>query len=346
MTPSFSPHLVNDPFGDPGLYVEIRWSRRALLFDLGDNTSLSPTSLLRVQDIFLSHTHMDHFIGFDRLIRVALGRGKRIRLYGPPGLIANIHGKLQGYTWNLVDGYPLSLEVREFHIDRIVQAEFHAKDGFTCQRHLPIPADHSEMFSVLEEPSLAVRAVALNHRIPSLAFALEEPFHINVNKVRLHEAGLPVGSWLKEVKQCIWEGKPDSHTFDATLYFEHRRENRTFKLGDLKNQFVTMTRGQKIAYVVDCRYDTANERKILKLCMHADTLFCEAPFLEQDRDKAANRYHLTARQAGELGRKAQVQHLVVFHFSPRYTGQGDIIRQEAQEAFTASPQLRQENPYA
>jgi len=24
MTPSFSPHLVNDPFGDPGLYVEIR----------------------------------------------------------------------------------------------------------------------------------------------------------------------------------------------------------------------------------------------------------------------------------------------------------------------------------
>ncbi|MDH3770479.1 MAG: ribonuclease Z, partial [Nitrospirota bacterium] len=39
MTPSFSPHLVNGLFGDPGLYVEIRWSRRALLFDLGDNTS-------------------------------------------------------------------------------------------------------------------------------------------------------------------------------------------------------------------------------------------------------------------------------------------------------------------
>jgi len=346
MTPSFSPHLVNDPFGDPGLYVEIRWSRRALLFDLGDNTTLSPTSLLRVQDIFLSHTHMDHFIGFDRLIRVALGRGKRIRLYGPPGLIANIHGKLQGYTWNLVDGYPLSLEVREFHIDRIEQAEFHAKDGFTCQRHTPIPADHSEVFSVLEEPSLAVRAVALNHRIPSLAFALEEPFHINVNKVRLHEAGLPVGSWLKEVKQAIWEGKSDSHTLDATLYFEHRKENRTFKLGDLRKQFVTMTRGQKIAYVVDCRYDTANEGKILELCLNADTLFCEAPFLDRDRDKAANRYHLTARQAGELGQKAKVQHLVVFHFSPRYTSQGDIIRQEAQEAFTASPHTRQENPYA
>jgi len=336
MTPSFSPHLVNDPFGDPGLFVEIRWSRRALLFDLGDNTSLSPTSLLRVQDIFLSHTHMDHFIGFDRLIRIALGRGKRIRLYGPPGLIANIHGKLQGYTWNLVDGYPLSLEVREFHIDRIEQAEFHAKDGFTCQHHPPVPADHSEVFSVLVEPSLSVRAVALNHRIPSLAFALEEPFHININKVRLHEAGLPIGSWLKDVKQLIWEGKPDSHVLNATLYLEHRKENRTFILGELKEQFVTVSRGQKIAYIVDCRYDAENERKIIKLCQDADTMFCEAPFLERDHEKAANRYHLTARQAGTLGRKAQVQQLVVFHFSPRYTGQGESIQQEAHEAFIAN----------
>ena len=344
MTPSFSPHLINDLFDDPGLFVEIRWSRRALMFDLGENTSLTPTSLLRVQDIFLSHTHMDHFIGFDRLLRVALGRGKRIRLYGPPGLITNIQGKLQGYTWNLVDGYPLGLEVREFHPDRIEQATFHATDGFICQRRPHISADHSGVFSVLVEPSLSVRAVTLDHRIPSLAYALEEPFHININKVRLHEAGLPVGSWLKEVKQQILEGKPDSHTFEVTLYFQHREEKRTFILGELKERFVTITRGQKIAYVVDCRYDAANERKILNLCLNADTMFCEAPFLERDREKAANRYHLTAQQAGELGRKAQVRKLVVFHFSPRYTGQGDIIQQEAHKAFTDTHLERQGNP--
>ena len=83
MTPSFSPHLVNDPFGDPGLYIEVRWARRALLFDLGDNSALSPTQLLRTQDIFVSHTHMDHFIGFDRLIRVALGRGEASQTVWP-----------------------------------------------------------------------------------------------------------------------------------------------------------------------------------------------------------------------------------------------------------------------
>jgi ribonuclease Z len=34
-----------------------------------------------------------------------------------------------------------------------------------------------------------------------------------------------------------------------------------------------------------------------------------------------------------LARKAGVRDLVVFHFSPRYTGQGEAIEQEAQEAF-------------
>lgn len=44
MAPSFSSYLVNDPFGDPGLYVEIKWARRALLFDLGVELAMALTS--------------------------------------------------------------------------------------------------------------------------------------------------------------------------------------------------------------------------------------------------------------------------------------------------------------
>ncbi len=112
MNPSFSSYLVNDVFGDPGVYVEVRWSKRALLFDLGHNDGLGAKRLLRANDIFISHTHLDHFIGFDAVLRVALGRGKTVRLFGPPGLINNVQGKLQGYTWNLVDGYPLTFDVQ------------------------------------------------------------------------------------------------------------------------------------------------------------------------------------------------------------------------------------------
>ena len=336
MSPSFSCYLVNDVFGDPGVYVEIRWSKRALLFDLGQNDTLGPTRLLRATDIFISHTHMDHFVGFDTVLRVALGRGKTLRMYGPPNLIANIHGKLNGYTWNLVDGYPLTIEVKEFHSHEIRRATFRATDGFTLRNTESEPSrakPGNRTFTVLEEPRLMVRAVALNHRIPSFAYSLEEPFHINVNKQKLHEAGLPVGSWLKDVKQYIWQGQPDTFRFPVILYFEHRPEEREFVLGEIKERFLTISRGQKIAYVVDARYDDENEAKIVELAHGADLFYCESPYLDADREKAFDRYHLTARQAGWLAQKAAVRDLVVFHFSSRYTGQGDAIEREALEAF-------------
>lgn len=338
MTPSFASYLVNPPFGDPGLYVEIKWARRALLFDLGDNEALGPTRLLRAMDVFVSHTHMDHFIGFDRVLRVALGRGKTLRLYGPPGLIGNVAGKLRGYTWNLVDGYPLTIEVREFHERQIHSMTFRAADAFQAVEGPMDIRPAGEPFPILVEPMFTVRAAALNHRVPSFAYALQEQFHVNINKERLHAAGLPVGSWLRDVKQHLWDGRPDDYRFTATLYFEHRREEREFTLGEVRERFVTTSRGQKIAYVVDARYDEENEARIVDLAREADVFYCEAPYLDQDADKARERHHLTARQAGLMARKAGVRELVVFHFSPRYTGQGDALYQEAREEFSGAQQ--------
>jgi ribonuclease Z len=336
MNPSFSSYLVNDCFGDPGVYVEVRWSKRALLFDLGQNDALGSTRLLRANDLFVSHTHMDHFIGFDAVVRVALGRGKTLRLYGPPGLIENVNGKLRGYTWNLVDGYPLSIEVREFGPQEVRHATFHAASGFVPSEPAVHPLQahpRTGVFTVLDDPMFTVKAVALNHRIPCFAYALEERFHINVNKQRLHDAELPVGGWLKDVKQYLWEGKPEDFRFTAVLFDEHRRMEREFVLGDFARRFLTITRGQKLAYVVDTRYDEDNEAKIVALAKHADLFYCESPYLDMDAEKARDRYHLTARQAGIMARNAGVRELIVFHFSPRYTGQGEAIEQEAQEAF-------------
>lgn len=335
MNPSFSSYLINDVFGDPGVYVEVRWSKRALLFDLGHNEGLGPTRLLRAGEIFISHTHMDHFIGFDAVLRVALGRGKTLRLFGPPGLIDNVQGKLRGYTWNLVDGYPLTINVREFHKGEFCQTVFRASDGFQPSEQATFQASPTSgpLFSVLEDPMFTVKAVALNHRIPSFAYSLEEQFHINVNKQKLHEAGLRVGAWLKDVKQHIWQGKPDNFRFTVALYDEHRRAEQEFILGEVKERFLTISQGQKIAYVVDARYDEENEAKIVSLARGADVFYCESPYLDCDAEKARDRYHLTARQAGLMARKAQVRDLVVFHFSPRYTGQGEALEQEAMEAF-------------
>ena len=105
MRPNLHPRLVNDRFGDPGLFVEMLHRRDALLFDLGDLSPLPPRDLLRIGHVFVTHTHMDHFIGFDALLRVLVGREKTIGMVGPRGFAERVHHKLLGYEWDLVERY-------------------------------------------------------------------------------------------------------------------------------------------------------------------------------------------------------------------------------------------------
>jgi ribonuclease Z len=48
MRPLLHPSLVNGRSGDPALYIETLFERRAILFDLGDITALSPRKVQRL----------------------------------------------------------------------------------------------------------------------------------------------------------------------------------------------------------------------------------------------------------------------------------------------------------
>jgi ribonuclease Z len=330
MASSFRTVLVNDLFGDPALYVALPWERRALLFDLGDVTRLSAGRLLKITDIFVSHAHVDHFVGFDHVLRVLLGRPKALRLYGPPGFIDHVEGKLRGYTWNLVEGYSLVLEVHEVQGDVVRRARFACPEGFLRREATARP--HPDGV-ILDEPQFRVRAAPLDHRIPCLAFALEETVHLNVDKPALEALGLTVGPWLIDLKRAVRAGAPDEHPLRAVWSVDGTRHERLLRLGDLRHRVIRQTPGQKLAYVTDAVDSRENTEKIVALARHADILYCEAAYPDRDRERAAARYHLTARQAGRLAAQANVRRLVVFHFSPKYRDCPGILLDEARSAF-------------
>ncbi len=324
----FSAHLINDPFGDPGVYAEFKFRKEALLFDIGDLHALPPRKLLKVNHIFVSHTHVDHFIGFDHLLRVCLGRDKHLSLFGPPGFIGNVESKLGAYTWNLVENYTndFVLTVTEVHPSHTMTREYRCQSGFR-----PVAPLTRRDFSglLLEETFYGVRGAFLHHKVPCLAFALEEKVGVNIKKSALEEMGLPVGPWLMDLKRSILANEPE----DTPVAIRWKSGEKKMPLGFLREKIVKLTPGLKMAYVADILYSEEDARKIEELAGGAEVLFIEASFLEADAGRAAEKHHLTALQAGRLARRAGVKRMVLFHFSPKYQGLGHLLEEEARGAF-------------
>ncbi|HEX2556082.1 MAG TPA: MBL fold metallo-hydrolase [Microvirga sp.] len=320
------PRLINGPFDDPGLYVDFRYGRRAILFDLGDLGGMAARELTRVSHALISHTHMDHMAGFDRLLRLNLHRDGPLTLVGPPGFIDQVEHRIRGFTWNLIgpDSVDFRLAVQEFDGTRIAgAAEFRAREVFARQAVDPpsLPAG-----VVLAEEGFRMEAAALDHGIPSLAFCLRETLQVNVLRGALDALDLPVGPWLNAAKAAVRRGEPD----DTLVAVPHRQP---VSLGALRARAFRIGPGQAVAYVTDCAFTAANRERILALARGADQLFIEAVFLEQDAAVAAATRHLTAAQAGRLAREAGARHLNLFHHSARYIDTPDLLHAEALAAF-------------
>jgi len=297
-----------------------------MLFDLGRIDPLSMREILKLSDVFVSHTHIDHFIGFDHLLRCSLNQETELRLFGPRGFIDNVRGKLAGYTWNLIRDYPLIFVVCEIDGASMRSVRFEAAHDFVIEGEAVAPFSGT----LLQEPGLRVQAAILDHKIPCLGFSLEEPNRLNVKPDVLQSMELDSGPWLDEIKKMLREGYPPETRLPIPLRNGGKKELTVQQWRDL---LITESKGQKIAYVVDNQYNETNAERIVSLAQNADLFYCEAPFSQAEEAIAKERFHLTATQAGMLARAAQVRHLIPIHFSPRYQSEPDRLKEEALSTF-------------
>jgi len=327
MRSSYFPKLVNGPFGDPALYVRTAHRREAFLFDCGDLQALTSRELLKISHLFLSHLHIDHFVGFDSLLRFLLNRDKPLRIFGPAGTIERVESRLGGYMWNLTEGYPFKVIVSDCKESGVRRASFRAEKSFLREEEEALPVREH----IIDNDSFRVKAVPLDHGgIVSMAYSLEESVHVAIHKDALLREGFAQGPWLTRFTDLVRCGASAETVVTVPSVDGSVRE---LNVDDLLGRVAHKERGMKITYVTDVSPTLPNFHRIVELASDSHLLVIEAAFAHEDIERARERGHLTAMMAGELARKSRAARLLVFHHSPRYLQMPDRLASEARDAF-------------
>ncbi len=304
---SWSSCLVNPPGEDPALLVSLTGTSTSFLLDCGDLRRLPLKELLRVRRVFVTHTHIDHFVGFDWLLRAQLFVTEPLCVYGPPGFAAQVAGKLQGYAWNLVEDSVFRVEAYELGPDRVLQQVFWCRDKFALSSSRELAWD-----GTLPE-GMRLRWASVVHGVDCLAYRLEWPAETRVDKAALKELGRAPGAWLQELKR------------DPSVDPE------------LASRLLLSIPSRALAYVTDTVWNKVSAKALIELCSGADELWCEACYLHKGLEKARHHLHMTARQAGKLACAAGVGKLHLFHFSRRYPEGVEHIAEAAEQFQGISP---------
>ncbi|MBF0441820.1 MAG: hypothetical protein HQK54_07955 [Oligoflexales bacterium] len=304
--------LINGLSGDPAVYFFLPTYGRSMLFDLGVLDRISNKELLKVRDVYISHTHIDHFIGFDRFLRVNIPHGRLIAFTGPRGFIKNLESRMKSYTWNLLEPSQIKFLAREVHGDGRVLTAMITNDNFFDPIFDPEiaqpPAGGSVCADIILE-DISVQPVVLDHRTDSLGYHLKSPKRYQVNVDAISENGWKPGPWIKSLQKAKC-----SNNIDKMIEIDDER----WSVKELSDKILTELAPFSLSYLTDFVFSRSNIEKIRKLMFGSELLFCESSFRDSDRLRAFEKKHLTTRQCALIGALLCVKKLQCFHISGIY----------------------------
>ena len=294
LEPTFFAGLLDDPL----LLVRVRPAGRNLLFDCGQLHHLAKRVLTALDALFISHTHMDHWMGIDSVIRHRHASPGTINLYGPPGIAAKLEHKLAGYDWNLAEENWGDIRVHEIFAERIEPSLFRGAESFQRKFLTGVPRTDRIIYRT---PYLKVAAETCEHRVPSLIFRLDEQPTFLIDPDKLAQLDLVPGPWLSELKKRFFASQTVRHELKVLQRIDE--EVREVSIAEPQQLTRRLQRAQQpasLGYVSDVGFTPKNHQKILALMRGVDLLLCECTFLAAARDKARASCHLCTEDVNQL----------------------------------------------
>ena len=166
----------------------------------------------------------------------------------------------------------------------------------------------SEM--IFEDDKVEVHTIPLSHRVYTNGYLFKEKASdrkLNIEAVE--DANINV-AYFRKLKQGFDVVNEDGIT--------------------IKNESVTKA-GQKPKSYAFCS-DTLYKEDIVPIIKNVDVLYHESTFLEQHAHLAKKTKHSTAKEAASIAKQANVNTLLLGHYSTRYNGLNGF-KEEAQEIF-------------
>jgi ribonuclease Z len=314
--------LVNGSTGDPILFVDYPGKNDALMFDAGEMGAWPNERLKDLEAVFITHHHVDHFIGFDRIVRANLDTDKNLQVFGPIGTIAKIYDRIRSYEYPFFPFQRVVVEVHEV-LERSIRTA-----RLECSRRFPEPVVEERDWTkplIYSTGRLEVEAGHVDHTVPCLAYALVERAGFHPDRKALAAGPLRPGPWIQEVQTRVERGDPQATVVAI--------EGGSFPLGELAARYFVSTGGARIAYITDTLLSDRSAPVLRALARKADLLFCDSFYMHSELKQAQKHRHMTAVQAAELAVAAKAKELRLIHFASRYAGRYQELVDEARTIF-------------
>jgi len=240
-------------------------------------------------------------IGFKRLNRILITHGHLDHILGLAGLLSTFS------RWETIE--ELEIYAGRWALERIRDLVF----GVVLRGAKPpmgihlIEVDPGVLF---EGDDFSVSAFPVHHRGPDcFGYLFEERSRRPFLPKKAEQLGIPPGPLRRKLVAGQSIELPEGGVVEPDQVLGPARP------------------GTRMVHIGD----SGRTDNLLEICHQADLLVIEATYLNEEAQMAKDFAHLTARQAAELAREAQVKNLILTHISRRYR-ERDVLS-EARDVF-------------